>query len=63
MSAVVHDSEQAARDLAESLRACAAEGDDFASIELEGQLAKYPWLAIDDDRAAYPWLRRSGRLA
>jgi|HubBroStandDraft_6_1064221.scaffolds.fasta_scaffold01839_12 hypothetical protein len=50
------DAEQAARDLAQSLRVCAKEGDDLAEIELEGQLAQYPWLATDADRETFAWL-------
>ena len=47
------DGVRAARDLAQSLRVCAREGDDLAEIELEGQLAKYPWLATTADRETF----------
>lgn len=56
------DAVQAARDLAQSLRVCAGEGDDLAEIELEGQLAKYPWLATDVDRKLYAWLETGERV-
>jgi hypothetical protein len=52
----VRYAEQAARDLAQSLRVCAKEGYDLAEIELEGQLAKYLWLATPADRESFAWL-------